>query len=57
MIQIPGEEMIADRLTKPLLVDKYARFVKALGLVAKTIPWKLYEEDTRGQGKHQGAED
>jgi len=57
VIQIPGEEMIADGLTKPLLVDKHARFVKALGLVAKTIPWKLYEEDTGGQGKHQGAED
>jgi len=48
VIQIPREEMIVDGLTKPLLVDKYARFVKALGLVAKIIPWKLYEEDTGG---------
>jgi hypothetical protein len=55
VIQIPGEEIITDGFTKPLLVDKHARFVKALGLVAKAIPWKVYEED--GQGKHQGTED
>jgi hypothetical protein len=36
---IRGEEMAADGLTKPLLPDKHAKFVKQLGLVSKRIPW------------------
>jgi hypothetical protein len=37
--QIPGEEMAADGLTKPLLPEKHNRFCIMMGIQAKKIPW------------------
>lgn len=39
VIHISGQEMVADGLTKPLLPDKHAKFVKMMGLVSKKLPW------------------
>lgn len=36
---LPGEEMPADGLTKPLKPDKHAKFVKLVGMVQKKVPW------------------
>ncbi|KXX82433.1 Copia protein [Madurella mycetomatis] len=36
---IKGIEMAADGLTKPLLRENHAKFVRLLGMVAKKIPW------------------
>ncbi|KAK1773015.1 hypothetical protein QBC45DRAFT_340847 [Copromyces sp. CBS 386.78] len=39
VVHIPGDEMAADGLTKPLKADKHSRFVGLVGLVTKDIPW------------------
>jgi hypothetical protein len=36
---LPGTEMVADGLTKPLSREKHAKFVKLLGLVPFTTKW------------------
>ena len=36
---VPGEIIVADGLTKPLVYDKHSKYVKMLGMVAIEVPW------------------
>jgi hypothetical protein len=36
---MPGDKMVADGLTKPLVLDKHVKFVKMLGMAAMKVPW------------------
>lgn len=35
---LPGEYMLADGLTKPLVADRHVKFVKLMGMVVKEVP-------------------
>jgi len=36
---LPGDKMVADGLTKPLVLDKHVKFVKMLGMASCRVPW------------------
>ena len=38
---IAGLEMAADGLTKPLMREKHANFIRMMGMVAQKIPWAV----------------
>ena len=40
MLHIPGDEMVADGLTKPLTPEKHAQFVRMLGMVSRSVDWR-----------------
>lgn len=39
LLHIPGTQMVADGLTKPLGEQKHNQFVKTLAMVARQVPW------------------
>jgi hypothetical protein len=36
---MPGDKIVADGLTKLLVLDKHVKFVKMLGMAAMKVPW------------------
>ena len=38
---VPGEDMVADGLTKPLGREKYIKFVKMLSITPGKVPWNV----------------